>query len=137
MTSAKEKYEKTNRRGCVKEQTDRGLMYISTPEEIAEVIKKIPKGEVMTVKQIADTFTKREKVDFTCTLTAGIFVAIIANYVEEEKIKDIPYWRVVKDKGVLYEKYFRLPSKQIDYLKKEGHKILRKGKQNTAYIELD
>ena len=50
----KEKYEKTNLKGSMKEMTDKGLMYISTPEEIASIIKTIPQGKVMTVKEIAE-----------------------------------------------------------------------------------
>jgi len=123
MKDWKDNFNKTNKKGSVLKDTPKGKMYISTPAEIAEVIKTIPKGKVFTTKEIAQQLATKHKADYTCGLTTGIFVAIIANYVEQEKIKDIPYWRVVKDKGVLYETYLREPSKQREYLEKEGHKI--------------
>lgn len=136
MKDWKVQYQNANEKGEVKKDTPKGKMYISTPEEIAEVIKTIPKGKIMTTKEIANTLTKKYKVDYTCGLTTGIFTAVLANYVEQEKIKDIPYWRVTKDKGVLYDTYLREPSKQKEYLEKEGHKILVKGKNKLAYVEV-
>ncbi len=137
MKTGKQHFDDTNLRGEVKKQTPRGLMYISSPREILEIIKTIPKGQVITVKQIADTITKKKKVDYTCALTSGIFVSIIANYVEQENIKDVPYWRVVRDKGILYDHYFRLPSDQAKKLASEGWTILKKGSKQIPYIKLD
>lgn len=74
-----------------KKMTDKGMMYISCPEEISEIIKTIPKGKVMTPKEIAIKLAEKHNADYTCGLTTGIFVAIIANYVEQEKITNIPY----------------------------------------------
>ncbi|HOU75562.1 MAG TPA: MGMT family protein [Candidatus Dojkabacteria bacterium] len=133
MKDWKENFNKTNQKGSVLKDTPRGKMYISTPDEIMSVIKEIPKGKIISTKDIAQQLAKKHKADYTCGLTIGIFVAIIANYVEQEKIKDVPYWRVVKGKGVLYESYLREPSKQEQYLKLEGHKI-EKGKIVNARL---
>ena len=91
MKDWKDNFNKTNQKGSVLKDTPKGKMYISTPAEIAEVIKTIPKGKVITTKEIAQQLATKNKADYTCGLTTGIFVAIIANYVEQEKIKDIPY----------------------------------------------
>jgi len=137
MKTGKQHFDDTNLRGEVKKQTPRGLMYISSPKEILEVIKTISKGKVLTVKQIADILTKKHQVDYTCALTSGIFVSIIANYVEQENIKDVPYWRVVKDKGILYDHYFRLPSNQAKKLVTEGWTIHKKGSKQIPHLKLD
>jgi len=136
MKNWKEQYDNTNKKGSVTKNTPKGVMYISTPEEIAEIIKCIPKGEVLTTKEIAQRLAEKHGTDYTCGLTTGIFVAIIANYAEQEKLDDIPYWRVVKDKGVLYDTYLREPSHQDVLLKEEGHIILKKGDKGIQYVEL-
>jgi len=136
MKNWKEKYDKANEKGGVRKDTPKGMMYISTPGEIAEVIKTIPKGKIMSTKEIASKLAEKHHTDYTCGLTTGIFTAIIANYVEQERIKDIPYWRVVKDKGILYDTYLREPSHQGEYLKDEGHKIEKKGKKGILSIKM-
>lgn len=136
MKTATENYENANIKGEVKKKTEKGLMYISSPREILEIIKKIPKGKVITTPQIANQLAKKHKVDFTCQLTTGIFISIIANYIEEKNIKDVPYWRVVKDKGVLYDHYLRLPSTQANNLAAEGWQIVKRGKKQVSAIDI-
>jgi alkylated DNA nucleotide flippase Atl1 len=135
VKSAKQKYEDTNAKSAIKKQTNKGLMYISSPKEILQIINKIPTGKVMTIAQIAAKLTKKHQVDFTCQLTAGIFISIIANYIEEEKL-DTPYWRVVKGKGTLYDHYFRLPSHQAEKLENEGWQIVKKDKKQISAIKI-
>lgn len=126
-------------KGRIRKETDKGLMYISHPEEIKQVIIKIPKGKLITTKQIVDKLAKKYKVDFTCALTTGIFVGIVANAAEEQKEKGkketIPYWRVIKPKGYLYDKYLGQKSQQRKYLKKEGYKIVPSGTKKGPVIK--
>lgn len=120
----KQKFEIANSKGGIKKDTLKGKMYISTPKELAEEIKNIPLGKVKTTREITQELAKRYHTDYTCGLTTGIFIAIVANYSKEENL-DIPYWRVVKEKGMLYEKYLGERSDQKEKLEKEGHKIVR------------
>lgn len=136
MRSAKQKYDDANEKGEFQKQTPKGLMYISSPREIADIIKTIPAGKVMTTKQIVAKLTEKHEVDFTCNLTTGIFIGVIANYVEEMNLDGVPYWRVVKDKGVLYDRYFRLPSKQVELLKAEGWEIISYGKKQLPAVKI-
>jgi len=139
--SWKEKFDETNERGTVKKQTDKGFMYISCPEEIEKVIRKVPKGKLITTKEIVGKLTKKHGVDFTCPLTTGIFVSIVANKAEEEidegaKLSEVTqYWRVIKPDGQIYDKYLGTLSKQDQYLEDEGYKIIpskAKTKQPTV-----
>ncbi|MBN1373857.1 MGMT family protein [Candidatus Dojkabacteria bacterium] len=112
-----------------RKMTPKGMMYISTPTEINEMIRKIPKGKVTTTKQMTDFLSKKYKTDFTCPLTTGIFVSICANAAQEEEAsgkKDVvPYWRVIKDKGKLYDKYLgNTDTKQKKLLESDGQKIV-------------
>jgi len=126
-------------KGSIRKQTDRGMMYISTPEEIQKIIKRVPKGKLITTKQIIDKLNKKYKVDFTCPLTTGIFVSIVANAAEEEStmgMKNItPYWRVIKPKGYLYDKFLGQKSSQKKYLKAEGFKIIPSGTKKGPVIK--
>lgn len=129
--SWKEKAEEANSKGSIRKQTDKGMMCISTPKEIEGIIKRVPKGKLITTAQIAEKLRKKYKVDFTCPLTTGIFVSIVANVAEEEitlgkgRKEVTPYWRVVKPpKGYLYEKYLGSKFPQKKYLEAEGFKVV-------------
>lgn len=121
----------------IKKMTNEGMMYISTPKEIDSIIKKIPKGKLMTTEQIAKKLADKHKAQFTCPLTTGIFVAIDANAAFEEKLqgkKDVsPYWRVVKAKGRLYDKYLGRLADQKQLLEKEGIKVQKTGVKAAKY----
>jgi len=135
-----EKFKKANKKGSVKKQTDKGLMYISTPEEIESIIKKVPKGKLITTKYIIKKLNKKHKVVFTCPLTTGIFVSIVANKAEEEKSQGkmniTPYWRVVKPpKGYLYDKYLGRESNQKILLETEGFDIIPSGTKKGPIVK--
>ena len=101
-------------------------MYISTPKEIEEVIQTVPKGTYYN-KLIARKLAKKHDADYTCPLTTGIFTAIIANAVEENSkgLKELtPYWRVLKGKGILYDKYLGQPSHQRENLETEDFEVV-------------
>ncbi|MBN2016187.1 MGMT family protein [Candidatus Dojkabacteria bacterium] len=137
-----QKAEEANSKGCIRKRTPKGMMYISTPKEIEKIIRRIPKGKLMTTKQIADKLSKKYKVDFTCPLTTGIFTSIVANVAEEQMEmgkgkKDVaPYWRVVKPpKGFLYDKYLGNIFPQDKYLKEEGFKIVPSGTKKGPVVK--
>ena len=129
-------------KGGIKKQTDKGMMYISTPSEIMKMIKKVPKGKLTTSKELVHKLNMKHKVDFTCPLTTGIFISIVANLAEEElgegmKQSEVaPYWSVVKaPKGYLYDKYLGMKSKQREYLEKEGFKIIPSGTKKGPVVK--
>jgi len=132
--SWKEKITESDNKGGIRKRTDKGMMYISTPSEIAKLIRRVSKGKVTTTKYIAQKLKKKHKVDFTCPLTTGIFVSLVANATEEavaEGKKEIaPYWRVLKPGGKLYDKYLTHELPQREHLEAEGFEIEEgKGKQ--------
>jgi alkylated DNA nucleotide flippase Atl1 len=135
--TARDKFMAAEKNGGVIEDTKKGRMYISTPSEIQTIVEKVPNGKLITTAQIASQLTRKYKVDFTCPLTTGIFFSLVANLAEEERSegkKDItPYWRVVKPKGYLYDKYLGQTSHQYDYLVAEGFEIKPTGKKVAAY----
>lgn len=84
-------------------------MVITSPKIIANFIKEIPKGQLANMKFIRSCQAARFNTQIACPLTSGIFLRIIAEAVEEQKLLGnnlkIPYWRVIKDDGSLNLKF--------------------------------
>lgn len=101
---------------------------IATPYLVDEVIRKVPKGKLVTIKQIREKLAKDFKAESTCPLTTGIFLRIVSEVAEEDKKsgkrKVAPYWRIVRENGSLIDKFPGELKAQAKYLKEEGHKIL-------------
>lgn len=110
-----------------------GNMLIAAPIEYDEVMKKIPKRKLITSNEIRVFLAKRHNADFTCQLTAGIFINIAANASQERENRgsnDItPYWRTLKKGGELNEKYPGGIDQQKMLLEMEGHEVINKGKR--------
>lgn len=85
------------------------LMYISTPLEIDEYIKTIPRGQGVSIQQMRDNLAKMNKADCTCPLTTGIFLRIVAEAAFEKVNRGdtsnlTPFWRVIDHKANLVKK---------------------------------
>lgn len=107
-----------------------GKMLIATPAEYDEAMKQVPKGCIITTVQIREFLAKKHEADFTCPLTAGIFVNIVANASRERGgIDETPYWRTLKKDGELCEKYPDGIDGHRLLLEMEGHTVIQKGKR--------
>jgi alkylated DNA nucleotide flippase Atl1 len=115
-----------------------GTVAIPAPMEVDEIMRKVPKGKLITINDIRAAIAKKHKATIGCPITTGIFAWIAANAAEEQRQegkKDItPYWRTLKTGGVINEKYPGGVEGQKKLLKKEGHTVVRKGKN---YILVD
>jgi alkylated DNA nucleotide flippase Atl1 len=115
---------------------------VPTPLMADEVIRKVRKGKLMTSGQIRKILAKKSDADSTCPMTLGIFLRIISEAAEEDRLngkKQItPYWRVVKDDGSLNPKYPGGVEAHAKLLRKEGHKIAPgKGKKPPKVTEFE
>ena len=103
------------------------------PREIIDVMKKVPKGKLITIVDICKNIAKKHNVQGCCSLTAGIFIMTAANAAEEAiqegKDLNIPYWRTLKTDGFLNEKYPGGTQAQKKLLEKEGVIVIQKGKK--------
>jgi len=104
------------------------LVLVPTPLDTDAVIRKVPKGKLISVNQIRAILAKKFKADSTCPMTVGIFLRIISEFAEEQrqegKKRITPYWRVVKVDGSLNPKFPGGVKAQAARLKTEGHKIV-------------
>lgn len=112
-------------------------MLIAPPLSYDELMKKVPKGKLITIKQMRTFLAHSKQTDFTDSMTAGIFVNIVvwASYQRSEDIT--PYWRTLKSDGELNEKYLGGVELQRKKLEDEGHTIIFKGKKKIKYYVQD
>ncbi len=105
-------------------------MLLAEPLAYSNIMSKIPKGKLITSVEIRNYLAQKSKADFTCPLTAGIFINLSANASEERDTDKIPYWRTLRAKGELNEKYPGGIEAQAALLESEGHQIIQKGKHS-------
>ncbi len=109
-------------------------MPVPSPQMVYDIMKTVPEGKLITVKEIRKILADENEADTTCPLTTGIFIWIVANASEEMVEKGvekevIPYWRTLKSKGELLDKYPGGTEAQKQKLEAEGIPVIRKGKR--------
>lgn len=112
-------------------------MYFAPPIDYDTIMKKVPYGKVITARQIREYFAKNNNADFTCPLTAGIFISIAAWASYQRNNDETSYWRTLKANGELNPKYPCGIELQRQMLEEEGHTIITKGRTNIKYYVQD
>lgn len=111
---------------------------IPSPMEVNNLMKKVPKGKLITINDIRSAVAKKHKATIGCPITSGIFAWISAHAADEQLAQGrknvTPYWRTIKTGGIVNEKYPGGAAFQKKLLEKEGHKIVKKGKH---YLVVD
>ena len=112
------------------EKTDKGSIVIVPAVEYDALMKKVPKGKIITIDRMMGHFAAKYKASRACPMTAGIFVNISA-HASEERLgkKATPWWRTLKKDGQLNEKFPDGIEGQKTRLEAEGHTIIQKGKR--------
>lgn len=76
-------------------------MLIATPRIVDDYIRKIPKGRSGDLQQMRRDLAAEYHADYTCPITSGIFLRIVAEKAWEEyrsgkKPEEItPFWRMI------------------------------------------
>ncbi len=112
-------------------------MLIAPPLEYHEIMSKIPEGKLITAKEIREFLANKYDADFTCPLTAGIFISLAAQASNEREDNKIPYWRTLKTDGELNPKYPLGIEYQKDMLERENHTFYTRGRKNIRYFVED
>ena len=111
------------------------LMLIAPPLAYDEIMKRVPVGKVITSDRIRSYLAKKHDADYTCQLTAGIFINIAAHAsVERAGVDFTPYHRTLKKDGELNEKYPESCDGQKAMLEAEGHIVIQKRKGISSKI---
>lgn len=101
-------------------------MLIATPMILDNYIRQIPKGHFADIKQIRKDLAAEYKAQYTCPVTTGIFIRIVAEaaYEEIEKGKPLskvtPFWRALSAKSPSAKKLSFGIRFLLDQQKKEG-----------------
>lgn len=112
-------------------------MYFAPPLTYDELMKRIPKGKIITVTAIRAYLANINQADFTEPITAGIFVSIAAWASSQRETELIPYWRTLKANGELQAKFPGGIDYQKGKLEEEGHTVIQRGRKNIRYYVKD
>jgi alkylated DNA nucleotide flippase Atl1 len=111
----------------------KGTMLIPTPKLVDVLVRRIPKGKLITVGELRRKLAADFGADVACPLTTGIFVRIAAEAAEEDRANGrgriTPYWRVVKDDGSLNPKFPGGEKLQSQCLRDDGLSVVQNGKR--------
>lgn len=110
-----------------------GTFVIPAPIEVDELMRKVPKGKLVTVNEIRQSLAKKHGAAISCPLTTGIFAWIAAHAAKEDeaegKKRFTPYWRTLKSGGELNPKFPGGIEDLKRLLEREGHTVIQKGKR--------
>jgi hypothetical protein len=118
-----------------------GTMLIPTPKLVDGLIRKVPKGKLVTVGELRRKLAVDSEADVTCPLTTGIFIRIAAEAAAEDlangRQRVTPYWRVIKDDGSLNPKFPGGTEQQSRQLRAEGFSLVRDGKKPPSVKQFE
>lgn len=112
-------------------------MYFAPPIDYDRVMRRVPRGQLLTVGAIRAYFAKQNGANFTEPITAGVFVSIAAWASEQRAEEKTPFWRTLKANGELNSKYPGGVEAQKARLEAEGHTVVRRGRTNLRYFVKD
>ena len=119
--------------GKLRAHWGKGPMLIPAPSEVDALMKRVPKGKLVTISELRAALAAKHEAGFACPLTTGIFSWIAAHAAEEASAagtkRVTPYWRTLKTGGELNPKYPGGVEGIAKRLRAEGHRIVRKGKR--------
>lgn len=110
-----------------------GTIVIPAPNEVDEIMKRVPEGKLITINEIRSILAKKHGATIGCPITTGIF-AMIAAHVGHEDFQEgnetaTAYWRTLKSGGEINPKYPGGIEPQKVRLESEGHRVIQKGKR--------
>ena len=108
-------------------------MVVPAPKEVDELMRRVPKGKLVTINKLRAALAKKHGVNVACPITTGIFSWIAAHAAEEAAMEGArritPYWRTLKSGGELNPKYPGGIVALKRRLRSEGHKVVQRGKR--------
>lgn len=110
-----------------------GTFVIPAPLEVDAIMRRVPKGKLITIDEIRQILARRHGATIACPITTGIFAWIAAHAAAEAaaagKKRITPYWRTLKTGGELNPKYPGGIANLKARLAEEGHTVIQKGKR--------
>jgi alkylated DNA nucleotide flippase Atl1 len=104
--------------------------------EILPLMAQVPRGKLITIREICLKIAESHGVKGCCSLVTGILIMSIAQAAEEaiangerSSLAKVPYWRTLKADGFLNEKYPGGLEGHKKRLVREGYQIKARGKK--------
>ncbi len=98
-----------------------GRMLIASPDTIAAIVQRIPRGQVLRLGDLRAALATAYDANYTCPMTTGIFLRMLAEDVDRAGTgDDMPWWRVVRDNGALLDKLPGGAAGQQQRLERDG-----------------
>jgi len=116
------------------------FMLLPTVAMIERKLAHLKTGEIITFSQLGCWLAKETKADFTCPLTLRNMVRQTALKAEKSNTKantPMPWWRIVKDGGLLLVNFPGGMERQALLLEMEGHTITHKIGKDWALADFD
>jgi hypothetical protein len=111
----------------------RGTVVIPAPREVDAIMRRVPKGRLLTINHIRALLAKAHGATIGCPITTGIFAWIAAHAAQEAAAagarRVTPWWRTLKVGGRLNEKYPGGVTASKKLLRAEGHSFARRGRK--------
>jgi len=119
--------------GKMSQRWGTGTVVIPSPREVDAIMKRVPRGKVITINDIRTRLAKKHGATIGCPITTGIFAWIAAHAAEEStadgETNITPYWRTLKSGGELNPRYPGGVARLKQLLQAEGHEVVAKGKR--------
>ncbi|MEY2904741.1 MAG: hypothetical protein RJA52_757 [Bacteroidota bacterium] len=86
------------------------IMLIATPKIIENYVQQIPSGKITTPEVMRKDLAIEFNATFTCPMTSGIFLRIVAEAAYEEFLQNgdatkiTPFWRIIEPESKLASK---------------------------------
>ena len=110
-----------------------GTMVIPAPREVDALMKRVPRGRLVTINELRVALAKKHRVNFACPITTGIFSWIAAHAAAEAEMEGAkrvtPFWRTLKTGGEVNPKYPGGVGGIAKRLRAEGHKTITRGQR--------
>lgn len=115
------------------EESEGKRIILPSPLEYDEAMRLAGPGQLITYDEINIYLARKHSADETAGMSTGIFANLVAHASEERKQRgddDItPYWRTLKKKGELNDRFPGGISEHKRLLEQEGHAVIQKGKK--------
>src|SRR3990172_158899 len=89
--------------GKLSSRWGKGRFVIPAPLEVDALMRKVPKGKLVTINRIREALAARHGATIACPITTGIFAGIAARAPHEDeqagRKRITPYWRTLKEGG--------------------------------------
>ncbi len=112
------------------------MLFVGTPEVVADYLKKIPHGETRTIERMRREIARRNECDAMCPVSTSIFLRMVAESAWDQiqsgrSTEDVaPFWRVIDANSTIAKK-LRTDSAWITHQRSLEMNSERKGRSSA------